>query len=467
MNKTTKKVLIGIASLTMCVATAFSVTGCKNQDGYDGKEKQGVKVENGVATIKVGNTAATSGAFASVGVPFNYGLEAWLWQYEQTHSNIKFEFVHYDDGYEGAKGLQYTQQLVEQDKVFALVGHFGTNTIEATVDYITETGVPMVYAATGVNSLYNDSAKGYERAIMSVQPIYKTEGRSMVATAVAPYTEMTAENALTYKTTGLGGTKVGCIYTTDDAGSSIYAGVKEEAKTLNISIEYQAVDASATDYSSAVNALKNKGCDVVIIAAAQVAFSAIATQFVASNYDNVKIITSYVSANATTMGALATAGVTTDTRKLYSGAWLDIFDLTKPEQNYLSDETMAFATTLISYGTAQGDVATGTAYTANSYAMAGYVAAYTFTQGIDRIIEGKNELTEDDFTWLKYVEAMESKPVTIAMTKGNSIDLSNGQRLGVTALSLSEYTALNAAAGGAVVRPLTALETIENAYKNK
>ena len=250
-------------------------------------------------------------------------------------------------------------------------------------------------------------------------------------------------------------------------------GIKAEAEKLGVDVYYQKVDAGATDYSSAVNALKRKGCDVAIIAAAQIAFSAIATQFVASNYDNVKIITSYVSANASTMGALVDANVITDTRKVYSGAWLDIIDPTKYDKdtnpNALTDEALAFAGTMIGYGMNVKSLSleAATAYAGNSYAMAGYVAGYTFTQGIDRLMKDKTEFTENDFTWLKYVEAMESEPVTIAMTKGNAIDLSKGQRLGVTALSLTQYTAANAAAGGAVICPLTALADIENAYKNK
>lgn len=461
MNKT-KKTLMSIAALAMCGTMAFAVAGCGGGHNYTGEEKQGVKVQqDGKVIITVGNTAPTSGAYASYGVPFNYGLEAWLWQYEQTHSNIKFDFKHYDDEFNGSKGFQYTQQLVEQDKVFALVGHYGTNTLEATVDYITDTGVPMVYAATGVNSLYNDNAKGYERAIMSVQPIYKTEGRSLVATAVAP------------APTGLAGTKVGCIYTTDDAGKSIYEGIKEEAGVLGVKIEAQAVDFTATDYSSAVNALKSKECDVVIVAAIQTPFSKVATQFIASNYDNVKIITSYVSASGTTMSELVANGVATETRKLYAGGWVNLTDLTKydVENNpyALSDEAMAFATTVIGYGVGvKGlDVTAASAYSASSYTIAGYIAGYTFTQGIDRLIKDKTDLTEEDFTWLKYVEAMESEPVDVALTQGVTIDLSNGQRYGVTALSLIEFNASNIALGGTTIRPLTALEDIENAYKNK
>lgn len=482
MKKFAKRTLAGIAALCMCAPMTFGLAACGDttSDGdsndipadeavkgaytyanYTGTEVQGVSTVDGVTTIKIGNTAATSGAFASVGVPFNYGLKAYLWSYSAAHQNVRFEFVHYDDEFTATKGLTYTRQLVEDDKVFALVGHFGTNTIEATVDYIHEKGVPMVYAATGVNSLYDESAREHEKAVMPIQPIYKTEGRSMLATAAAS----------TQGGVGLGGTNIGVIYTSDDAGLSIATGIKAEATKLGVNVYYQKVDAASTDYSAAVNALKRKGCDVAIIAAAQVAFSAIATQFVASNYENVKIITSYVSANGAAMGPLAEAGVTDGGRELYAGAWLDIIDASKYDaQNNpasLTDEARLFAGTMMGYGTydvtgiaeAAGD-ATGLYYTTNSYAMAGYVAGYTFTQGLDRMLN-TDGTWKTELTWKGYIDAMESAPVTVAMTKGNTVDYANGSRLGVTALALNKYTTDNAAAGGSSVRPLTQLSAIE------
>ena len=114
-------------------------------------------------------------------------------------------FVHYDDGFDGVAGKTYTQKLVEEDKVFALVGHFGSNTVGAIVDYIEENGVPMVYGVCGVSDLYNT-----EKNIMTVQPIYDTEGQSMVATAFA-----------SVEAGGLAATELGVISTTDEAGKGM------------------------------------------------------------------------------------------------------------------------------------------------------------------------------------------------------------------------------------------------------
>lgn len=56
------------------------------------------------------------------------------------------------------------------------------------------------------------------------------------------------------------GTKVGVIATTDDAGAGLLAGVKRENEDLKAQLTVQEVEASATDFSAAVNVLKNAGC---------------------------------------------------------------------------------------------------------------------------------------------------------------------------------------------------------------
>ena len=63
------------------------------------------------------------------------------------------EYVNRDDGFDANVGITNTGKLINEDKVFALVGHFGTGTVAATIPTIREVGIPMVYAATGVNNL--------------------------------------------------------------------------------------------------------------------------------------------------------------------------------------------------------------------------------------------------------------------------------------------------------------------------
>ena len=270
MKKTTRIIL----ALALVASMAMAMFGCGliKPPAAPATAAQGIDTENHI--INVGNTAATTGSFAGVGVPFNYAQEAYFWYFANHTDGYKdadgnsytINLKHYDDGFDGVAGMTYTQKLVESDKVFALVGHFGSNTVGATVDYLHEKGIPMVYGVCGVSDLYNT-----ERNVMTVQPIYDTEGQSMVATAFAPKTAG-----------GLGATKLGVISTTDEAGKGMLNGIKIEVNKLgkgNV-VVYESAAADATDYSANVTALKNAGCDVVIIAANQAPFVNIANTFV-------------------------------------------------------------------------------------------------------------------------------------------------------------------------------------------
>jgi hypothetical protein len=304
----------------------------------------------------------------------------------------------------------------------------------------------------------------------------------MVATAFAPVTAG-----------GLGATKLGVISTTDEAGMGMLNGIKIEANKLGKEVVYTAAPADATDYSANVNTLKSAGCDVVIIAANQAPFVKIANAFVGASYDNVKIITSYVSANAATMGGLVASGAITDTREVYAGAWLVTGSLPSETKGWA--DFVEFVKVMTLYDKAHNvplvpnmimneglatqydllDIYFGTlnmttfqyerfdwaaegvsAYFLNSYAMAGYVSANVFCQGLARV-------NGQELTWESYINAMETEPVNVPM--GTSVSYANGQRVGIDSLAVNKYTPANAAAGGEVYRVITDLKTLEDAIQ--
>lgn len=402
---------VGVIALTACAPTVKE---------YDGTEVQGVSATK----ILIGNTAATTGAFALVGQPFNVGLEAALNVYNLTggFNGAKVELKHYDDEFDGAKGATFTKKLVEDDKVFALVGHFGTNTVAATVDYIKEQGVPMVYAATGVNDLYQEGATGYNKSVMPVQPIYKTEGRVLLARALASTTG----------NVGLGASKVGVVYTSDDAGFGMLEGIKRQAEETTATIVYSETKADqGTNHAAAV--AKVKDCDAIIIAANQVPFAEIMS-YLGTGEINKPVITSYLSANAVTLGGLVKSGAVSADRPVYTNAWLDV-----TTEEGAADAAVFVGATYLYYGiTDLTDIShpnytTATAMCLNSYAMAGYCAGMVFLQGLARVQAAGQELT-----WLNYINAMESEEVDLPM--GGTLDFSNGDRLGIASLALNTTT---------------------------
>ena len=249
-------------------------------------------------TILVGNTAGTTGALATIGGPFNIGIEAAFAAYnaEGGFNGKSVKLQHYDDGGVATQSVTLTEQLIHEDEVFAIVGNFASNCVAANLPIIKEANVPMVYAAAGNNELLNEAAEGADRGIFPVQPLNFTEGRMLILRAFAPLASG-----------GLGGTKVGVLTNTVEASQTILKGIEAEAADLPAAqkdaITYQNV--TSTDFSAAVNALKNAGCDVVVVGVIGADFTAALTAMANANY-YVPVLTSYNNANAGILNDAAT-----------------------------------------------------------------------------------------------------------------------------------------------------------------
>ena len=273
-------------------------------------------------TILVGNTAGTTGALATIGGPFNVGIEAAFAAYnaEGGFNGKSVKLQHYDDGGVATQSVTLTEQLIHEDEVFAIVGNFASNCVAANLPIIKEANVPMVYAAAGNNELLNEAAEGADRGIFPVQPLNFTEGRMLILRAFAPLANG-----------GLGGTKVGVLTNTVEASQTILKGIEAEAADLPAAqkdaITYQNV--TSTDFSAAVNALKNAGCDVVVMGVIGADFTSALTAMANANY-YVPVLTSYNNANAGILNDAATtilAEQYTDVLTnipIYAQAWLDI-----------------------------------------------------------------------------------------------------------------------------------------------
>ncbi len=386
-------------------------------------------------TITVGNCAATSGYLAAVGLPFNAGIEAYFYKINEAGgiAGRTLNFVHYDDGFfDATVGLNYTKQLVEEDNIFALVGHFGTPTVGATIGYIQEVGVPMVYAATGINALYFQESVG--NPVMAVQPIYKTDGRVMAARVLNESLFGTAGDAKLAATA-----KVGVLYTPDDVGNSIKAGIEVQAITegRESSFVYRSFTAADTAaLNNAVLDLVSAGVSAVIVASNQLPFKA-AVGALDSNALDVPVFTSYVNADATSVDPLVDYGF-----DMYANAWLDILDATTTSGFSADFDTFAADMVAADYA----------AYAANAYAMAGYIAASIFVEGLTRV-------GTDTLTWESFIKAMEASPISVPM--GGIVDFTGGKRWGIASMSLLQLDLSAGYPAWAKVRDIETIGAIE------
>lgn len=402
-------------------------------------------------TILVGNTAGTTGALATIGGPFNIGIEAAFAAYnaEGGFNGKSVKLQHYDDGGVATQSVTLTEQLIHEDEVFAIVGNFASNCVAANLPIIKEANVPMVYAAAGNNELLNEAAEGADRGIFPVQPLNFTEGRMLILRAFAPLANG-----------GLGGTKVGVLTNTVEASQTILKGIEAEAADLPAAqkdaITYQNV--TSTDFSAAINALKNAGCDVVVMGVIGADFTSALTAMANANY-YVPVLTSYNNANAGILNDAATtilAEQYTDVLTnipIYAQAWLDItsteYFYTNPDSALLKgyealglaqpgvgmpgfkEEYWVVAEKIFNYCTEQGmDNAFAMSY--DSYALAGYIAGDLFCQGLKELQAQGKELTRAN-----YVDVLESKEYQVAMA--DTISFANGMRSGVQSFALTMF----------------------------
>lgn len=375
------KKLIFVLSFTLVVAACAPVLREEVAQGVTDTE------------ILIANCAAISGPFAPVGVPFISGIRAYL-DVVNAAGGIdgrQIRFLHEDDEFDPIKGKACLTKMVEDERVFAIVGHFGTPVVGATLEDLIEYGIPAVYFATGIGQLYSDNASERGRNIMPVQPIYRTEGQIMVARAVS------LVNA----------TRIGIIYTNDDAGKDMLWGAQKKAQELGITLIEAQVAPGAADVSSAVTTINQAGVDFIIGAAIQATIPTIIKELAAQG-NNKDVITTYV--NVSQAIAQTFVADVADKFAVYGNGWV----------SFEGDR----ASELAKFAAAAPDFAT------NAFAMTGWIAAHFFTEGIRRLAANGKVVN-----WENYLDAMESAPIVNPF--GGAIDFGNGLRAGTQEMNLS------------------------------
>jgi len=378
----------------------MSLIGCDSNvntsGGNDLKHSQGVSDTE----ILIGNNAATSGAFGQVGLPYVDGIKAYIEMINEKGgvNGRKIKFLHQDDEMNPEKGKAMYDKLINDDKVFAIVGAFGTPVVGAVLEDFKEAGIPAVYFATGMSALYNENATGSERVIYPIQPIYTTEGRLMSAWAKGTF----------------GGAKVGVIYSSDDAGKGLYTGITKQAEEIGVEVVAEQVPYGAEDVSSSVTKILAADVDVVVIASMQNTFLTIAKEL-GKQGNTSPTITSYVNVGPTFYSQFADdiAGK----YELFGPGWLDITQSTGDLELMLE----------------YLEKVTDQDWGPSAYAISGWLAAKFFVEGLNRIPEG------EAITWENYMNAIESSPIDLGFGTGSKIDYSNGKRYGTEVLALYRF----------------------------
>jgi len=107
------------------------------------------------AELVVGQSAPLSGPSSSTAKDFREGALAWFAEVNRRGGirGRRLKLVSLDDRYEPKQTLVNAHQLIEQEKVIALFGIFGTANAKAILPLIEQVGVPLVAPRSGARSL--------------------------------------------------------------------------------------------------------------------------------------------------------------------------------------------------------------------------------------------------------------------------------------------------------------------------
>ena len=158
----------------------------------------------------------------------------------------KIRFIFRDDAYQPSRTVAVVREMVERDRVFAVVAGVGTAPTRAVMDYLIENEVVMVSPATGATH-------------------WAWPPKKYVFAQYTPYFDEAAV-LVDHVVNDLGLTKVAVIYQNDDFGQSGLIGAQLALEKHGLSVvEAASVEVPDTDLNSHAVRLRESGAEAIIM----------------------------------------------------------------------------------------------------------------------------------------------------------------------------------------------------------
>jgi branched-chain amino acid transport system substrate-binding protein len=200
------------------------------------------------STITVGVHAPISGAAPLPQTSFERGAQVY-WDFLKTKGGVHGRTVKViirDDEFNPATAKRVCQQMVEQDKVFMLVGAGGADQITTCAQYANSVGVP--YLSAGVNESGLRNLRGYFAFSMS----YAAQSPMLVQWAKQR----------------LGGGKFAIAVEDTPSFADAHASITNAARNAGLQVVYNKKipkSVQQTDALTIANALRTSGAEIVYI----------------------------------------------------------------------------------------------------------------------------------------------------------------------------------------------------------
>ncbi len=198
--------------------------------------------------ILLGTLQDLSGPVASYGKQIRNGMLLRLDEVNEqggVHGR-RLKLATEDSGYDPKKSLLAAQKLVNQDKIFVMVGSLGTGPNIAAMPVQFEKNVVNFFPITAAREMYEP----FNKLKYALGAAYYDQVRGTLPQLVKE------KNAK----------KVCTLYQDDDYGLDVLRGAEAGLKTMNMAlVEKTSYKRGATDFSSQVAKMKASDCDLVVL----------------------------------------------------------------------------------------------------------------------------------------------------------------------------------------------------------
>ena len=234
--------------------------------------------------ILIGQAAVFSGPAAQLGIQVRNGILSYF-NYVNERGGVngrKLELVTEDDGYDPARAPAASRKLIEEKKVFALMGYVGTPTGVAHLPVVTQAKVPLVGMFTGAEAL----RVPFNRYVFHVRASYYDETEKIVEQVVST-----------------GGKRISVFYQDDAYGQAGLKGVEIAMTKRGLKINsLGAFERNTLKVENAVKTINASQPDAVVMIGAYAACAAFIKQMKAigsgATFYNVSFVGSKALANA-------------------------------------------------------------------------------------------------------------------------------------------------------------------------
>ena len=263
--------------LQLTIFTGLSILFAVAGPLHAGAEEAGVSSD----TILFGQAAALEGPSSALGQGMRQGILAAFTEINAkggVHGR-KLKLVSRDDGYDPDRSAAQTTKLIEEDKVFALIGAVGTPTAAATIPISSARNVPVIGPFTGAEFLRAPELHN----VVNIRASYRAE----------------AEAWIKHLTEDLGFKDIAIFYQDDSFGRDGLAGVKLALEKRGMELTAEGTfERNTKAVGSALRTIKRAEPEAVVMVGTYGPCAEFIKLAHKSGFDPIFVNISFVGANA-------------------------------------------------------------------------------------------------------------------------------------------------------------------------